>query len=219
MTTVYVGNLDVNATVRDLHYEFDRYGRISDIWIARNPPGFAFIDFEDDRDARDAVRDMDGRTIRDKRIRVEISRRGRMGRTPGTSGGAGGRASASGGGGGRGGDYRVRVVGLPRGVGWRELKDFIKTVVDPSFADVVSGEAGVVDFSSSRDRDLALARLDGASFQGVSVSLLPVGERGGAAGGGGGERERVYRERSRSRSRSRGGNNYRSRSRDRGGYY
>eukprot|EP00981_Chlorochromonas_danica_P006401 scaffold1385_cov159-Ochromonas_danica.AAC.1 len=183
---------------------------------------------------------MDGRTIRDKRIRVEISRRGRMGRTPGTSGGAGGRASASGGGGGRGGDYRVRVVGLPRGVGWRELKDFIKTVVDPSFADVVSGEglpptlpypsccchcltvivtvtvslsvslwcvvwpAGVVDFSSSRDRDLALARLDGASFQGVSVSLLPVGERGGAAGGGGGERERVYRERSRSRSRSRG---------------
>lgn len=44
----------LSATVRDLHYEFDRYGRISDIWIARNPPGFAFIDFEDDRDARDA---------------------------------------------------------------------------------------------------------------------------------------------------------------------
>lgn len=75
--------------------------------------------------------------------------------------------------------------------------------------------SGVVDFSSSRDRDLALARLDGASFQGVSVSLVPVGERGGAPAGG--DRERAYRERSRSRSRSRGAS-YRSRSRDRGYY-
>ena len=84
-TTVYVGNLDPNATgkmfdfrvqihfittfsfskflraVKDLHSDFDRYGPIADVWVARKPPGFAFIEFESERDAKDAVADMDGR--------------------------------------------------------------------------------------------------------------------------------------------------------------
>jgi hypothetical protein len=30
------------------------------VWIARKPPGFAFIDFDDRRDAEDAIRDLDG---------------------------------------------------------------------------------------------------------------------------------------------------------------
>lgn len=33
------------------------------IWIARNPPGFAFIDYEDFRDAEDAVRKLDGEFV------------------------------------------------------------------------------------------------------------------------------------------------------------
>jgi arginine/serine-rich splicing factor 7 len=30
------------------------------VWVARKPPGFAFIDFDDKRDAEDAIRDLDG---------------------------------------------------------------------------------------------------------------------------------------------------------------
>ena len=30
------------------------------VWVARKPPGFAFIDFDDRRDAEDAIRDLDG---------------------------------------------------------------------------------------------------------------------------------------------------------------
>jgi len=36
---VYVGNLDPDATDRDLDKEFARYGKIAHIWIARKPPG------------------------------------------------------------------------------------------------------------------------------------------------------------------------------------
>ena len=30
------------------------------VWVARKPPGFAFIDFDDKRDAQDAIRELDG---------------------------------------------------------------------------------------------------------------------------------------------------------------
>lgn len=36
--------------------------------------GFAFIEFEDPRDAEDAVRDMDGRYVCGVRIRVELAK-------------------------------------------------------------------------------------------------------------------------------------------------
>ena len=30
------------------------------VWVARRPPGYAFIDFDDRRDAEDAIREIDG---------------------------------------------------------------------------------------------------------------------------------------------------------------
>lgn len=30
------------------------------VWVARRPPGYAFIDFDDGRDAEDAIRELDG---------------------------------------------------------------------------------------------------------------------------------------------------------------
>jgi RNA recognition motif-containing protein len=43
------------------------------VWVARSPPGFAFVEFEDARDAADAARDLDGRSLRGKPVKVEIS--------------------------------------------------------------------------------------------------------------------------------------------------
>ncbi|ELK15038.1 Centrosomal protein of 192 kDa [Pteropus alecto] len=43
------------------------------VWIARNPPGFAFAEFEDPRDVEDAVRGLDGKVICGSWARVELS--------------------------------------------------------------------------------------------------------------------------------------------------
>ena len=50
--------------------------QIAKIWVARKPPGFAFVEFDDQRDAEDAVAELDGSDIRGCRIRVEVSRGG-----------------------------------------------------------------------------------------------------------------------------------------------
>ncbi|KAL3691073.1 hypothetical protein R1sor_004724 [Riccia sorocarpa] len=84
MSRVYVGNLDPRATERELEDEFRVYGVLRSVWVARKPPGFAFVEFDDLRDAQDAIRATDGKNG----WRVELSR---------SSGGGGGPR-------GRGGD-------------------------------------------------------------------------------------------------------------------
>ncbi|XP_056135900.1 EGF-containing fibulin-like extracellular matrix protein 2 isoform X2 [Lampris incognitus] len=59
---VYVGNLGTGAGKGELERAFGYYGPLRTVWIARNPAGFAFVEFEDPRDAEDAVRGLDGKS-------------------------------------------------------------------------------------------------------------------------------------------------------------
>ncbi|KAK2354397.1 RS-containing zinc finger protein [Trifolium repens] len=59
MTRVYIGNLDSRISERDLEDDFHVFGVIRSVWVARRPPGYAFIDFDDRRDALDAIRELD----------------------------------------------------------------------------------------------------------------------------------------------------------------
>lgn len=70
---VYVGDLGAGVTEREIEDAFSYYGTLTKVWVARNPPGFAFVEFEDPRDAEDAVRGLDGRNITGRRVRVEMS--------------------------------------------------------------------------------------------------------------------------------------------------
>ncbi|MCL4125654.1 UNVERIFIED_CONTAM: hypothetical protein GTU68_004303 [Idotea baltica] len=70
---IYVGDLGSGASKQELEDVFSYYGRLRNVWVARNPPGFAFVEFEDSRDAEDAVRGLDGRTICGRRARIELS--------------------------------------------------------------------------------------------------------------------------------------------------
>ncbi|KAK9682976.1 hypothetical protein RND81_10G110400 [Saponaria officinalis] len=92
MSRVYVGNLDPRVNERDLEDEFRVFGVIRSVWVARRPPGYAFVDFEDPRDAKDAIHELDGKNG----WRIELSHNSR-------GGGGGGRGAPGGGGGGGGG--------------------------------------------------------------------------------------------------------------------
>ncbi|EER06477.1 arginine/serine-rich splicing factor, putative [Perkinsus marinus ATCC 50983] len=64
---VYVGNLEEGTREEELEKVFKRYGGIESVWVARNPPGFAFVTFEDARDADDACRGEDGKDFNGRR--------------------------------------------------------------------------------------------------------------------------------------------------------
>ncbi|KAK2453057.1 Serine/arginine-rich splicing factor rsz22a [Trifolium repens] len=105
MSRVYVGNLDSRVTERDLEDEFRIFGVIRSVWVARRPPGYAFIDFDDRRDAQDAIRELDGKN----NWRVELSHNSRNG-----GGGGGERGGGRGrGGGGGGSDLKCYECGEP----------------------------------------------------------------------------------------------------------
>ncbi|XP_041090592.1 serine/arginine-rich splicing factor 7-like isoform X3 [Polyodon spathula] len=70
---VYVGDLGNGAAKGELERAFGYYGPLRSVWVARNPPGFAFVEYEDTRDAEDAVKGMDGKVLCGSRIRVELS--------------------------------------------------------------------------------------------------------------------------------------------------
>lgn len=103
---VYIGNLVEGASKADIEGAFSKYGPLRNVWVARNPPGFAFVEFEDGRDAEDACRHLDGTRIAGGRIKAEMSH----GRTR--------RGKGAGGGGGGGGPPRFRAgIGPPYPIG------------------------------------------------------------------------------------------------------
>lgn len=88
---VYIGNLSEGASKNDVEHAFGKYGPLRNVWVARNPPGFAFVEYDDHRDAEDAVRGLDGTKIAGARVRVEMSHgRSRRGGFHGDRGGGGG---------------------------------------------------------------------------------------------------------------------------------
>jgi len=76
---VFIGGLRDDANRYDIEDAFSKYGRVRDVWVARKPPGFAFVEMEDPRDAQDASKGLDGTRICGARCRVEMSNGGRGG--------------------------------------------------------------------------------------------------------------------------------------------
>jgi len=97
---LHVGNLSYDTDVAEIEYRFGRFGKLTDVYIPMDnysgrSKGFAFVTFEDVRDAQDALRDMDGVDVDGRRVIVEVAKPRRRG-PPRGGGGRYGRGSRGG---------------------------------------------------------------------------------------------------------------------------
>ena len=56
MKPFYASPINQNYWRFDIEDAFNRIGRVRDVWVARKPPGFAFVEMEDRRDAQVKVK-------------------------------------------------------------------------------------------------------------------------------------------------------------------
>jgi len=103
---LFLGNLSRDVQRRDIEHIFDKYGRIErcDIKSRGDGPVYAFLEFEDERDAEDALRAEHGKEMCGSSMVVEFAK-GKMDRRDDRRGGDryGDRYGSSRGGGFRGG--------------------------------------------------------------------------------------------------------------------
>lgn len=203
-TRVYIGRLPYRCSERDIDRFFRGYGRIREIMLKN---GYGFVEFDDHRDADDAVYELNGRDLLGERILLEHARgparrRGDdYGRDRGYRDrpqwlekyGAPVRTS-----------YRLIVENLSTRVSWQDLKDYMRQAGDVTYADAhkTRRNEGVVEFASSSDLKRAVEKLDDTEINGRRIKLIV-------------DRDKDSYSRSRSRSQSRSHGRSRSRSRSR----
>lgn len=171
-TRVYIGRLRAHTGEREIEDFFRGYGKIDTVNMKN---GFAFVEFQDRRDAGDAVHELNGKTLDGYRVIVDHAR----GTRDGGRDDRGGRGYGDRGGGGRGGGYdrrgspprrrrtppqrsehRLVVKNLSSRVSWQDLKDQFRPVGEVTYADAhtkVKNE-GVVEFV--REKDMLKAGVD-----------------------------------------------------------
>ncbi|XP_063153091.1 serine/arginine-rich splicing factor 1 isoform X2 [Candoia aspera] len=171
---IYVGNLPPDIRTKDIEDVFYKYGAIRDIDLKnrRGGPPFAFVEFEDPRDAEDAVYGRDGYDYDGYRLRVEFPRSGRGTGRGGGGGGGGGAPRGRYGPPSRRSEYRVIVSGLPPSGSWQDLKDHMREAGDVCYADVFRDGTGVVEFVRKEDMTYAVRKLDNTKFRSHELCLF-----------------------------------------------
>ncbi|XVE73324.1 hypothetical protein DITRI_Ditri11bG0108500 [Diplodiscus trichospermus] len=165
--TLYVGNLPGDVREREVEDLFYKYGPIVhiELKIPPRPPGYAFLEFEEARDAEDAIRGRDGYDFGGYRLRVELAHGGR-GRSSIDHHSS--HSSGRGRGPSRRSEYRVLVTGLPSSASWQDLKDHMRRAGDVCFSQVFrdgSGTTGIVDYTNYDDMKYAIKKLDDSEFR------------------------------------------------------
>lgn len=76
--TIFISNVSKSMIELTLQEEFEQYGPIRKVVMPKNqdgvPCGYAFVEYEHERDARDAVRQADGMRFGGRRLKVDVER-------------------------------------------------------------------------------------------------------------------------------------------------
>lgn len=88
---VFIGGISDRIQKEDIEKEFCRFGKLTNVWVAQNPPGFAFVEYDHMSEADLAVSEMNGKAFlgSQNKIRVEHSHGGRSRMRRGPGGGPG----------------------------------------------------------------------------------------------------------------------------------
>ncbi|MBA0652011.1 hypothetical protein Goklo_019299 [Gossypium klotzschianum] len=123
--TIYVGNLPSDIREWEVEDLFYKYGSILDIElkIPLRPPCFCFVEFEDPRDAEDAIRGRDGYNFDGCRLR----------RLSALTNGSNIHICFP----------AVIVRGLPSSASWQDLKDHMRKAGDVCFAEISRDSDGM----------------------------------------------------------------------------
>lgn len=199
---VYVGGLPHGTSERDLERFFRGFGRMRDVLIKN---GYGFVEFDDHRDADDAVYELNGKKLLGERVTVERARGTPRGRDQWSSGSRNSSRSYERYGPPTRTNYRVIVENLSSRVSWQDLKDFMREAGEVTYADAHKQHRneGVVEFASYSDMKNAIQKLDDSQLHGRRIRLVEDRNT---------KRRRSTSYSSRSRSRSRSGRRSRSKS-------
>ncbi|EPQ14441.1 Heterogeneous nuclear ribonucleoprotein G [Myotis brandtii] len=149
---LFIGGLNTETNEKALEAVFGKYGRIVEVLLMKDGKtnksrGFAFVTFESPADAKDAARDMNGKSLDGKAIKVEQATKPSFETGPvRSSSGMGGRAPVSGG--------RDRYGGPPQREPLPSHRDVYLSPRDDGYSTKDSYSSR--DYPSSRDtRDYA----------------------------------------------------------------
>lgn len=152
---VFVGNLPDDIRSKDLEDLFSKYGKINFIDLKNHRPSgtpFAFIQFEDERDANDAISERDGYYFKGMKVKVEFSN-------------STNRKTESGRKISKRSNYRCIISGLPPSGSWQDLKDHMREAGNVCYADVFKDGTGVVEYVRYDDMKYAARKLDDTKFR------------------------------------------------------
>lgn len=175
--------------------------------------GYGFVEFDDYRDADDAVYELNGKKILGERVTVEKARgtpRGRdqwSSRNDYRSHERYGPPTRT--------NHRLIVENLSSRVSWQDLKDYMRQAGEVTYADAHKQHRneGVVEFASYSDMKNALEKLDDTEINGRRIRLVEDRSSRRSRSGSYSSRSRSRsRSAKRSRSRSKSGSKSKSRS-------
>jgi len=175
---VFLGNLPPDCRVRDIEDFLKPCGGVRNVLIKQRKYGFA--EFEDEKDAEDAVHEMHGKKLHGNRIVVELAKGPKKGerRAPWVSKyGAPSRTK-----------YVIKVTNLSSRVSWQDLKDLFRKKGEVCYAEAHTERRneGRVEMETLEDLERVMRRYQGYEVNGRRLELV----------------EEIQKSRSRSKSRS-----------------
>uniref|UniRef100_A0A8C4H8H2 Serine and arginine rich splicing factor 6 n=1 Tax=Dicentrarchus labrax TaxID=13489 RepID=A0A8C4H8H2_DICLA len=152
MPRVYIGRLSYHVREKDIQRFFSGYGKLMEIDLKN---GYGFVEFEDNRDADDAVYELNGKELCSGYSSRSRSGRDKYGPPVRT-------------------EYRLIVENLSSRCSWQDLKDFMRQAGEVTYADAHKERTneGVIEFRSHSDMKRALDKLDGTDINGRKIRLV-----------------------------------------------